>query len=118
MKAISRTAEDVNDDESSREYEGPELIARRMHLIIPDSPRKTAWDWVIIFLVCYNSFMVPFDLAFDLCLGVGLQAFDIIVDILFVIDYPPSPLLYTKQGRTSRSSGAGECTVLAHVHTA
>ena len=30
------------------EYEGPELVARRMHLILPDAPRKVMWDWLIV----------------------------------------------------------------------
>ena len=31
------------------EYEGPELVARRMRLILPEGPNKVMWDWFIIF---------------------------------------------------------------------
>lgn len=30
------------------DYEGPETIARRMHLILPNDPKKVAWDWLVI----------------------------------------------------------------------
>lgn len=68
------------------EYEGPELIAARMHLILPEGRRKIIWDWLILAFVLYNAMMVPFDLAFNLCLGVGMLMVDVTVDTLFIVD--------------------------------
>ena len=30
-----------------------------------NDPRKTKWDLIIIFLAIYNSFQIPFEIAFD-----------------------------------------------------
>jgi hypothetical protein len=72
---------DVEDD-----FEGPELVAKRMRLVLPHAPWKVAWDWVVIALVLYNAYMVPFDIAFGICGGGGLLALDIIVDLFFIAD--------------------------------
>lgn len=72
--------------EDEEDYEGPALIARRMHLLLPNGPKKVTWDWFVIVLVLYNAYMIPFDLAFELCLGVEVLAIDIVVDTLFIID--------------------------------
>lgn len=68
------------------DYEGPEVVARRMHLIVPEGRRKIIWDWLIICFVLYNALEVPFDLAFNLCLGVGMLVVNAIVDACFVFD--------------------------------
>ena len=85
-RALTGRASRAEADYVDEDYEGPELIARRMRLVVPNGPRKVLWDWLIIVLVLYNAYMIPFDLAFDLCLGAGLLAVDILVDALFIFD--------------------------------
>ena len=39
--------------------------ASSKYMLRQNDPRKTKWDLVIIFLAIYNSFQIPFEIAFD-----------------------------------------------------
>ena len=49
---------------------------------------KTYWDILILSLAVYNGLMVPFDMSFGVILSARplFQAFDIMIDICFIID--------------------------------
>lgn len=72
--------------ETDEDFEGPELVAKRMRLVLPHAPWKITWDWIVIVLVLYNAYMVPFDIAFNVCGGAGLLFVDIVVDLFFIAD--------------------------------
>ncbi len=57
--------------------------------IHPASPRKLAWDWLIVVLVLYNAIMVPVQISFapKWATHASFVAFDTLVDILFWIDF-------------------------------
>merc|ERR1711871_75447 len=60
-------------------------------VIPPESTYKEIWDWYIIILVFYNSFYIPFELAYvnsdpNAERSVAIQFFDYFVDICFVVD--------------------------------
>ena len=50
--------------------------------------RKENWDLFVLLLAFQNSLLIPIDLAFnpEFTRDVGVQIFDNIVDILFIID--------------------------------
>jgi hypothetical protein len=50
------TSEKGHDD-----YEGYELIARRMWIILPSSWFRASWDWFLILLVLYNLVSIPIE---------------------------------------------------------
>jgi hypothetical protein len=68
------------------DFEGFEIIARRMRVILPQSLFRSTWDWVLICLVLYSLVMIPLEICFVFLPGPGLQAFNFIVDFLFIMD--------------------------------
>ena len=54
--------------------------------IAPDSTWKTRWDWIVITLVLYNSFFIPYNFSFVTKANATLDLFDYSVDFLFLID--------------------------------
>lgn len=76
--------------EMGEQFEGPEVIAMRMHLVLPNGRKKEMWDFLILVFVLYNALMVPFGLAFYdfFNLDVSLIGFvcDSSIDALFIID--------------------------------
>ena len=62
-----------------------------MGLIAPNGPRKVNWDWFILLLCFYTAFSVPFQIGFyaftDLDASPAGFAFDIIIDVLFILDF-------------------------------
>lgn len=100
----ARTADD---------YEGYELIAARMRILLPNSWFRASWDWVLIMLVLYNLIVIPLDMCvaatlvtpscvcklsgvYDVCayscflvettIPLPVQVFNIWVDLFFIID--------------------------------
>ncbi len=57
--------------------------------IHPASPRKLAWDWLIVILVLYNAVVVPVQISFSpqWATHASFVAFDTLVDALFWIDF-------------------------------
>lgn len=53
-----------------------------------NEPRKTKWDLVIIFLAIYNSFQIPFEIAFDpeKMKSPGFIALNTTIDLVFLLD--------------------------------
>jgi hypothetical protein len=45
------------------DYEGYELIARRMWVILPSSWFRVVWDWVLILFVLYNLVFIPLEMC-------------------------------------------------------
>uniref|UniRef100_A0A7S2N488 Cyclic nucleotide-binding domain-containing protein n=1 Tax=Haptolina brevifila TaxID=156173 RepID=A0A7S2N488_9EUKA len=86
------------------DFESMEDIAWKNHIIAPNGPRKARWDWFILFLVLYTSFAVPFQLSFYPFSDPNLHpegfAFDVLVDIFFIIDVFVSwrTTYYNKEG--------------------
>ena len=70
------------------DFAGPATLARRMRLLLPTDQRKVYWDWLVVVIVLWNVFMIPFSFGFGLVwqAGAGLEAVDWIVDILFLVD--------------------------------
>ncbi|KAK3277290.1 hypothetical protein CYMTET_14692, partial [Cymbomonas tetramitiformis] len=54
-------------------------------VIPPDSRCKDIWDWLIVILVIYSSFQIPFLLSFGMS-PVDSQILDQLVDYMFMID--------------------------------
>lgn len=44
-----------------REFEGLEMIAKRMWIILPSQPFRIAWDWILIIFVLYSAITVPME---------------------------------------------------------
>ena len=68
------------------DYEGVEEIARRMRVLLPNSWFRSTWDWVLIGLVMYNLINIPLEICFVYIAPPGVEAFNIVVDTLFIID--------------------------------
>ena len=70
-----------------RDGSTPATLARRMRLLLPTDQRKVYWDWLVVVIVLWNVFMIPFSFGFGLVwqAGAGLEAVDWIVDILSLI---------------------------------
>ena len=47
---------------------------------------RLIWDWIILFLVAYLSFMIPFNVAFKLYDGFKWLVVDIAVELMFIAD--------------------------------
>ena len=45
------------------DYEGYEVIAKRMHIILPSSWFRAVWDWILILLVLYNLVSIPLEMC-------------------------------------------------------
>lgn len=64
----------------TEEFEGPDVVARRMHLVLPNGRNKELWDWFVLTLVLYNALVVPFGLSFydftDFNVSTGGGVFD------------------------------------------
>jgi len=53
-----------------------------------NDPRKTRWDLLIIFLSVYNSFQIPFEIAFDppTMKSTGFYVLNSLIDLVFTLD--------------------------------
>ena len=60
------------------DFAGPATLARRMRLLLPTDQRKVYWDWLVVVIVLWNVFMIPFSFGFGLVwqAGAGLEAVD------------------------------------------
>jgi len=56
------------------------------HLINPEAPHKLAWDVVILLLVMFYGFMVPYRIGFQLEGTEAEQSFDDFANVLFMLD--------------------------------
>lgn len=52
------------------------------------NPKKFYWDMFVIILAVWNCITIPIDIAFhnDIFTSVGFILFDIVVDLLFLLD--------------------------------
>ena len=57
-------------------------------MIQQNDPRKTRWDLVIIFLAIYNSFQIPFEIAFspEKMKAPGFYVLNSLIDFVFLLD--------------------------------
>ena len=55
-------------------------------VVNPNIWEKVAWAWVVIFLVCWNMFYIPYNIAFLPDESVAILAIDIVVNVLLWID--------------------------------
>ena len=44
------------------DYEGFEVIARRMWVILPSSWFRATWDWILVVFVVYNMISIPLEM--------------------------------------------------------
>ena len=59
----------------------------KLKVIQPDSSWKNNyWDWIVILLVLYNSFFIPYNFSFLQKRNASIEMFDYLVDIVFLID--------------------------------
>ena len=58
------------------------------YMLRQNDPRKTKWDLVIIFLAIYNSFQIPFEIAFDPedMKTAGFLVLNTLIDFVFLLD--------------------------------
>ena len=86
LSARSRSAQEDRHDH----FEGYEVIAARMRVILPQSFFRTTWDWLLIVLVVYNLVSIPLEICFlpleNVTIPVPLRVFNIIVDTIFLVD--------------------------------
>lgn len=70
------------------DYEGYELIARRMKVILPSSWFRASWDWVLIILVLYNLVSIPLEICFLVGVTIPAPVFvlNVLVDTFFIVD--------------------------------
>ena len=55
-------------------------------IISPDNSIKGIWDLIVLFLVIFQAFVVPFRLCFGTVNTPNEDIFDVIVDIMFMVD--------------------------------
>lgn len=62
---------------------------RNHRLLPPTSPRKNAFDWLLLLLVVFNCLEIPFYLVFELphVASISLRNFDFFVDAVFALDF-------------------------------
>ena len=58
----------------------------KLFLFLPSSQFRSAWDWVIVFLVFFNAVQLPFELALNPPINSGFLAFTTVVDVIFGLD--------------------------------
>ena len=56
------------------------------HIMNPEAPSKIAWDVVILLLVMFYGFMVPYRIGFQLEGNYSEQVFDDAANVLFMLD--------------------------------
>ena len=81
-----------NNEDGTFEFEQQERITSRhsssKYMLRQNDPQKTKWDLIIIFLAIYNSFQIPFEIAFD-PEDMKLPAFYVVnslIDLVFLLD--------------------------------
>ena len=52
----------------------------------PQLRNKVLWDWMIIFMVLYNAFVIPWYIAYDVNLAVALDWFDTLTTVCMAMD--------------------------------
>lgn len=74
--------------ELDAEAEMARNLWRNYKLLMPSSPRRNMWDWVLVLLVFFNSLEIPFVLVFALPKSAqdGVRSFDYVVDVFFWMD--------------------------------
>ncbi|KAA0152025.1 hypothetical protein FNF29_04140 [Cafeteria roenbergensis] len=55
-------------------------------VIHPDGTMRMTWDVAMLCLVVFFGFMVPYRLGFDITLSPAEESFDLVADILFLLD--------------------------------
>ena len=70
------------------DFEGVEQIAKRMNILLPNSPGRVYWDSTILLLVLYSLLNTPLQLCFSEFndLPTFLSAFNAFVDFCFILD--------------------------------
>ena len=81
----------TNDDGSYEFIEQERIVsgyATSKFMLRQNEPRKTKWDLVIIFLAIYNSFQIPFEIAFnpEKMKSPGFIALNTSIDLVFLMD--------------------------------
>ena len=81
----------TNDDGTFEFIEQERITSRHSsskYMLRQNDPQKTKWDLIIIFLAIYNSFQIPFEIAFD-PVDMKLPAFYVLnscIDLVFLLD--------------------------------
>ena len=63
--ATARTKGGDDDSMHDSEFEGITLIAARMRILLPFTPKRKAWDAFIMMLVLYSTILIPLDFGFN-----------------------------------------------------
>ncbi|WZN64521.1 potassium voltage-gated channel protein [Chloropicon roscoffensis] len=84
-KEAKTLLEELNDDERPPEAK-LKVLGMTLTNISTESSWKTRWDLVIIVLVLYNSFFIPYNFSFVTEANPTMDMFDYFVDFLFLID--------------------------------
>ncbi|QDZ22490.1 potassium voltage-gated channel protein [Chloropicon primus] len=82
-----RKADDWDDGEAPPESQMKVMCGSvTLSNISTESKWKTRWDWIVIILVLYNSFFIPYNFSFVTAANSSMDMFDYFVDFLFLID--------------------------------
>uniref|UniRef100_A0A0G4EYH9 Cyclic nucleotide-binding domain-containing protein n=1 Tax=Chromera velia CCMP2878 TaxID=1169474 RepID=A0A0G4EYH9_9ALVE len=96
--------EEVQWDEAPVESQQP----KPWYIISADSVNRAAWEFFTLTLILYQAVMVPFYLCFDFQPSGGLAIWEVIIDIIFIIDIIVSFF-------TSYYEGANQVTDLKRI---
>lgn len=61
---------------------------RRWYILMPDNKFKIFWNLVVLLLLCYTATIVPYRTAFVDENSEFMKYFEMLVDILFILDLP------------------------------
>ena len=84
-KEAKTLLEELDDDERPPEAK-LKVLGMTLTNISTESSWKSRWDLVIIVLVLYNSFFIPYNFSFVTEANTTMDMFDYFVDFLFLID--------------------------------
>lgn len=74
---------------TSDDYEGYEIIARRMGVLLPSNWFRVVWDWVLILFVLYNLVSLPVEICFlvGYFIPFPVRALNVCVDLFFISEH-------------------------------
>lgn len=67
---------------------GPEQrrVAQKLCVFLPSSPRKQAWDVLVVALILYTALVAPFRVGFGVEASGGLVYVEAAMDVMFMLD--------------------------------
>ena len=63
--AKAKTQPELHNRDQHDEFEGIDVIAHRMNILLPYWRVRVRWDVLVMFLVLYNALLVPIEFGFE-----------------------------------------------------